>query len=118
MTILRTDSITQDFLHTIRGEIASCAQSSYPSLPIASAKNLFFLDSEGAVVEFAGKNGWTVADGRIYFPKAEEMGGAAVVAGEDGGAAVGSLQDAGDLGQQKETIRNMVGYARELEMIV
>ncbi len=105
----------QDFLHTIRREIASCAQSSYPSLPISSAKNLFFLDSEGAVVDFAQDNGWSVEDGRIYFPKVDELGGGgAAVGGEDGG--VGGV--GADVGAQKETIQNMVGYARELEMIV
>lgn len=99
----------QDFLHTIRREIASCAQSSYPSLPISSAKNLFFLDSEGAVVDFARENGWSVEDGRIYFPKVDELG-AAVAGGEHVAGA--------DVGAHKETIQNMVGYARELEMIV
>lgn len=37
--------------------------------------------------------------------------GAALAGGEEG--VVG-----GDVGAQKETIQNMVGYARELEMIV
>lgn len=105
VTPIRTLIFIQDFLHTIRREIASCAQSSYPSLPISSAKNLFFLDSEGAVVDFARENGWSVEDGRIYFPKVDEVAG---VGAEEGA----------DLGGQKETIENMVGYARKLEMIV
>ncbi|KAJ9504094.1 regulatory particle non-ATPase [Exophiala xenobiotica] len=86
-------------INTIRLEIASCAARSYPSLPIASAKNLLFLDSEGAVMDFANEQGWSLEEGRIYFP---------------------GLEDAKktEEGDQKEVINHMVGYARELEMIV
>ena len=91
----------QILIHTIRLEIASCAARSYPSLPIASAKNLLFLASEGAVVEFAQEQGWSLEDGRIYFP----------------GLADDSKK-AEELGDQRETISNMVGYTRDLEMIV
>ncbi|KAL1844088.1 hypothetical protein VTJ49DRAFT_4940 [Mycothermus thermophilus] len=52
----------------IRSEIASSSERAYPSLPLASTKSLLFLDSEGAVVEFARARGWTVRDGTIYFP--------------------------------------------------
>jgi 26S proteasome regulatory subunit N12 len=38
---------------TIRDEIASCWEKAYVSLPISNAKNLIFLDSEGAVIQFA-----------------------------------------------------------------
>ncbi|ETI29547.1 hypothetical protein G647_02000 [Cladophialophora carrionii CBS 160.54] len=86
-------------INTIRIEIASCAARSYPSLPIASAKNLLFLDSEGAVMEFASDQGWSLEDGRIHFPGLEDAKKA---------------QD----GDQKEVISHMVGYARELESIV
>jgi len=68
-------------------------------LPIASAKNLLFLDSEGAVTEFASEQGWSLEDGRIYFPGLEDAK---------------KIED----GDQKEVINHMVGYARELEMIV
>jgi hypothetical protein len=40
-------------VETIRKEIASCSEKAYASLPVPNAKNLFFLDSEGAVVDFA-----------------------------------------------------------------
>ena len=87
----------------IRSEIASCSETAYPSLPISSTKNLLFLDSEGAVVEFAKSRGWTITDGRIYFPKQGKSG-------------------ADDAGSQMElsrmTIENTLGYARELETIV
>ncbi|KAK4939551.1 regulatory particle non-ATPase [Elasticomyces elasticus] len=86
-------------IDTIRREIASCAARSYPSLPIASAKNLLFLDSEGAVMDFAHEQGWSLEDGRIQFPGLEDAKKA-------------------EEGDQKEVIHHMVGYARELEMIV
>ncbi|SLM37041.1 proteasome regulatory particle subunit [Lasallia pustulata] len=88
---------------TIRSEIASCSEKAYPSLPIANAKNLLFLDSEGSVVDFAQERGWVVQDGRIYFP----------------------LQQGQDMRTEKEilvasgqVIENTIGYARELETIV
>jgi 26S proteasome regulatory subunit N12 len=91
----------QILVNTIRLEIASCAQRSYPSLSISSAKNLLFLDSEGAVVEFAKQQGWTLEEGRIYFPGLEA-----------------EKDMSGHEGDQKEVISNMIGYARDLEMIV
>lgn len=86
-------------VHTIRGEIASCASRSYPSLSIASAKNLLFLDSEGAVAEFAQDQGWSLEDGRIYFPGLPD-------------------EKRGQEGDQKQIISHMVQYARDLESIV
>lgn len=89
----------QVLVHTIRSEIASCATRSYPSLSIASAKNLLFLDSEGAVAEFAQDQGWSLEDGRIYFPGLPD-------------------EKKGEEGDQKEVISHMVQYARDLESIV
>ncbi|KAG9771994.1 hypothetical protein KCU88_g6236, partial [Aureobasidium melanogenum] len=86
-------------INTIRLEIASCAARSYPSLPIASAKNLLFLDSEGAVMDFAREQGWSLEEGRIYFP----------------GLAEAKKAEEGD---EKEVISHTIEYARELEMIV
>ncbi|KAM0324562.1 hypothetical protein ACHAQA_007947 [Verticillium albo-atrum] len=87
----------------IRSEIASSSERAYPSLPISSTKSLLFLDSEGAVVEFAKHRGWIIRDGNIYFPDTAES------SSEEGG-------------QQKElskmVIENTLGYARELETIV
>lgn len=88
----------QILVHTIRGEIASCAARSYPSLSIASAKNLLFLDSEGAVAEFAQDQGWSLEDGRIYFP--------------------GLADEKKSQGDEKQVISHMVQYARDLESIV
>lgn len=88
----------------IRTEIATCSETAYPSLPISSTKNLLFLDSEGAVVEFALNRGWVVKDGRIFFPNQNLKSGA------------------DELGNEKEisqlAIENTLGYARELETIV
>ncbi|GAB1317221.1 regulatory particle non-ATPase [Madurella fahalii] len=86
--------------YQIRSEIASSSERAYPSLPLSSTKSLLFLESEGAVVEFARSRGWTVKDGQIYFPSAQEEEGE----------------------QEKEmskmVIENTLGYARELETIV
>lgn len=102
----------------IRSEIASSSERAYPSLPISSTKSLLFLDSEGAVIEFARSRGWTLKDGRIYFPKEAEA--AAAAGGEAGGdeddeAAAGA---GGKEEMSKLVIENALGYARELETIV
>ncbi|CAF9907292.1 MAG: regulatory particle non-ATPase [Alectoria fallacina] len=88
---------------TIRSEIASCSEKAYPSLPIANAKNLLFLESEGSVVEFAQGRGWVVKDGRIYFPLQQ---------GE------GVRNEKEILVASGQVIENTIGYARELETIV
>ena len=64
-----------------------------------------FLESEGAVVDFARSRGWTIKDGKLLFP------------------SVNAAQEAGgDAEQDKETsqaiIENTLGYARQLETIV
>ncbi|KAI2634579.1 SAC3/GANP/Nin1/mts3/eIF-3 p25 family-domain-containing protein, partial [Xylaria nigripes] len=84
----------------IRSEIASSSERAYPSLPLSSTKSLLFLDSEGAVIEFARHRGWIIRDGQIYFPTAE---------GAEGG------DDEKDISQM--IIENTLGYARELETI-
>ncbi|KAK4998806.1 regulatory particle non-ATPase [Elasticomyces elasticus] len=88
---------------TIRSEIASCAERAYPSLPIASAKNLLFLDSEGAVIQFANHRQWLPRDGRIYFPQQE---------------AEATMGEKDILVMSGQVIQNTLGYARELETIV
>ena len=87
----------------IRSEIASCSEKAYPSLPIANAKNLLFLESEGAVVDFAQDRGWVVKDGRIYFP---------IQQGDEMRSEKDILVASG------QVIENTIGYARELETIV
>jgi len=72
-------------------------------LPIANAKNLLFLDSEGAVVQFAQSRGWVAKDGRIYFPQQEEE---MMEAEKDVMSSTGAV------------IENTLGYARKLETIV
>jgi len=95
-------TIVQVLIETIRIEIASCSEKSYASIPISNAKNLFFLDSEGAVVAFARDRGWTVRDGRIYFPQEQDL--------------LASEKDI--LSTSDQVIENTLGYARELETIV
>jgi 26S proteasome regulatory subunit N12 len=93
----------QILIPTIRAEIASCSERAYPSLPISSTKSLLFLDSEGAVVQFAQSRGWAIKDGRIYFPLQQ----------------VGVLADGDDDKEHSQiAIENTLGYARELETIV
>ncbi|KAK0968113.1 regulatory particle non-ATPase [Friedmanniomyces endolithicus] len=90
-------------INTIRSEIASCSERAYPSLQISNAKNLLFLDSEGAVIQFAQARGWVAKDGRIYFPQQEaEM----LAAGKD------------VMSSSNTVIENTLGYARKLETIV
>ncbi|KAI1501522.1 SAC3/GANP/Nin1/mts3/eIF-3 p25 family-domain-containing protein [Biscogniauxia marginata] len=93
----------------IRSEIASSSERAYPSLPLSSTKSLLFLDSEGAVVDFARHRGWVIRDGHIYFP-ATISGTVAAVAEEDGVAEDKELS--------QMVIENTLGYARELETIV
>jgi 26S proteasome regulatory subunit N12 len=83
----------------IRNEIASSSERAYTSLQISSTKTLLFLDSEGAVIDFARQRGWDVRDGYIHFPAAE--------------AEAGEEKDV-----SKMVIENSLGYARELETIV
>lgn len=89
----------------IRSEIASSSEKAYPSLPISSTKSLLFLESEGAVVDFARQRGWTIRDGHIYFPD-----------------SVDAAESAESGAQEKEFsrghIENTLGYARDLETIV
>ncbi|OIW26371.1 hypothetical protein CONLIGDRAFT_470269 [Coniochaeta ligniaria NRRL 30616] len=85
----------------IRSEIASSSERAYPSLPLSSTKSLLFLDSEGAVVEFAQQRGWAVRDGQIFFPAA------GTEAGEEPEKDVSQV-----------AIENVLGYARQLETIV
>ncbi|EFE42122.1 hypothetical protein TRV_03122 [Trichophyton verrucosum HKI 0517] len=93
---------------TIRSEIADCSEKAYPSLPVSNAKNLLFLDSEGAVVEFAKERGWTLKDGRVYFPSQQdqEEQNTPQKTGKEITLTTGSV------------IENTIGYARDLETIV
>lgn len=93
---------------TIRSEIADCSEKAYPSLPISNAKNLLFLDSEGAVVEFAKERKWILKDGRVFFPVHEQ-----------GPQGQGGQRSEKDILQASGTIiENSIGYARQLETIV
>ncbi|KUI72211.1 26S proteasome regulatory subunit rpn12 [Cytospora mali] len=91
----------------IRSEIASSSERAYPSLPISSTKSLLFLDSEGAVIDFARSRGWILKDGMIYFPKETE---AELAEGEE------DIDGKDEM--SKLVIENALGYARELETIV
>lgn len=96
---------TEILIPRIRSEIASCSEVAYPSLPISSTKALLFLSDENAVVQFAASRGWEIRDGRIWFPKDRDSEGGEEKKDEEREAA-------------RDTVKNVVGYARELEMIV
>ena len=102
----------------IRSEIASCSERAYPSLPLSSTKSLLFLESEGAVVDFARSRGWAVRDGHIYFPAASSTSAAAsaAAAGACGADVLEGAEDEKDF--SRAVIENTLGYARELETIV
>jgi 26S proteasome regulatory subunit N12 len=105
----------QVLIDTIRSEIASCSEKAYPSIPLSNAKNLLFLESEGAVLSFAkARDGWAVKDGRIYFPVWSD--GDQDVEGAVNG--VHSSEKGDVLSASGTVIENVVGYARELETIV
>ncbi|OTA99958.1 hypothetical protein M426DRAFT_66813 [Hypoxylon sp. CI-4A] len=94
----------------IRSEIASSSERAYPSLPLSSTKSLLFLESEGAVIDFARHRGWLVRDGQIYFPTS-----AATVEGDE----TVIVEEEGDEKEfSRMIIENALGYARELETIV
>ncbi|CAK7208455.1 regulatory particle non-ATPase [Sporothrix bragantina] len=106
----------------VRSEIASSSERAYPSLPLSSTKSLLFLDSEGAVVEFARQRGWTIKDGQIYFPSATaaSSGVAHSSALPDGtvSAEDGLTQEPAEKEVSQMVIENVLGYARQLETIV
>ncbi|KAI0023935.1 SAC3/GANP/Nin1/mts3/eIF-3 p25 family-domain-containing protein [Xylariomycetidae sp. FL0641] len=108
----------------IRSEIASSSERAYPSLPLSSTKSLLFLDSEGAVVDFARHRGWAVRDGHIYFPAATAAAPAAAPEEQPEAGAEGAAPATLPAGHTEEpelsrmVIENTLGYARELETIV
>lgn len=104
---------------TIRNEIASCSEKAYPSIPIANAKNIFYLDSEGGVVQFAHERGWLVKDGRLYFPDQQQQQHQQQHQQHPGlETRGGGGSDRDILAASGQVIENTLGYARELETIV
>lgn len=102
--LLIMHSFMQILTSQIRSEIASSSERAYPSLPLSSTKSLLFLESEGAVIDFARERRWVIRDGHIYFPDSE-------AASEQDSAAQ-------DKDFSRTIIENTLGYARELETIV
>ncbi|CAK7273065.1 regulatory particle non-ATPase [Sporothrix epigloea] len=104
----------------VRSEIASSSERAYPSLPLSSTKSLLFLDSEGAVIDFARQRGWIIKDGQIYFPSAAaaSLGDAALSTAPTDGTEDGLTQDFAEKEVSQMVIENVLGYARQLETIV
>ncbi|EFX00791.1 proteasome regulatory particle subunit [Grosmannia clavigera kw1407] len=102
----------------IRSEIASSSERAYPSLPLSSTKSLLFLDSEGAVIQFAQQRGWTVRDGHIYFPALASTSAASGAASTSDASDDGSAPVPVEKEVSQMVIENVLGYARQLETIV
>ncbi|KAL5598543.1 uncharacterized protein BROUX77_006377 [Berkeleyomyces rouxiae] len=113
---------TEILSELIRSEIATSSESAYTSMSILSAKSLLFMESEGAVIQFARRRNWAIRDGLIVFPKLSDAADAAVAADT---AAADSDSD-GETADEvlphafvgRELIANMQGYGRGLESIV
>lgn len=101
----------------VRSEIASSSERAYPSLPLSSTKSLLFLDSEGAVIEFARLRGWTIKDGQILFPAASAPAADKIGAVSAGDGLTATAEPAEQEVSQM-VIENVLGYARQLETIV
>lgn len=111
--------MTQVLVGTIRREIADCSETAYQSLPISNAKDLLFLESEGAVVAFAQERGWSLKDGRIYFPtQADVVAPVPETTGTVEPVQGGHRPEKGIALASASVIENTIGYARELETIV
>ncbi|ODQ51462.1 hypothetical protein SAICODRAFT_95652 [Saitoella complicata NRRL Y-17804] len=103
-------------METIRNEIAECAERAYTVLPLTNAKQIFFLEDESSVVDFANEHEWDVRDSRIYFPAAGATDGDAMMIDGDAQKAGVALKSTG-LPTEK-MIAQTLEYARELEQIV
>lgn len=66
--------LAESLIYTVRSEIALCAECAYKSLPVSNARHLLFLKSDQDIVEFVNQQpGWSVKNGRIYFPQRNEQ---------------------------------------------
>ncbi|KKA27341.1 hypothetical protein TD95_002292 [Thielaviopsis punctulata] len=107
----------------IRSEIATSSETAYTSMSILSAKSLLFMDSEGAVIQFARERGWTIRDGLIVFPTPKELAAAAAAA-EKAELGEGNLERdvVEEASQQpfvgKDLLSYVHSYGRGLESIV
>lgn len=83
---------------TVRDEIASCAEASYPSLKLADAQVLMMLASRKETEEYAKQHGWAIEGDVVHFNKA---------------AAADATAE-----QHMRLINHALLYAKELERIV
>jgi len=87
-------------LDTIRDEIADCMETSYTSIAVDECKRMLYFESSSSFKRYVVKRNWNQDQSSITFlpPKSPE----------EGAAQLASVE----LAQQ------MLGYARELEMII
>jgi len=94
------NAFTPFFKSLVRSESAESSELAYEEpISIASAKALLFLESEGAVVDFARARGWLVKDGFVY-PSPPKQG------------------DDGPKADYRGVLENMLHYVLQLETIV
>ncbi|KAK3258309.1 hypothetical protein CYMTET_32642 [Cymbomonas tetramitiformis] len=85
---------------TVRDEVAASCEKAYPTLSVASAKEMMSFDSESDLMEYAEERGWVVADGCLKFL-----------------VDVNQELTSKDI-QSTHLINQMLSYAKELERIV
>ncbi len=97
-----------DLIQTIRLEIASCISRAYVGLAAKDAQSLLFMSNNSeAFRQLLQQLGWTVIDGKINFNQYDQMH--LDIPKKESGTT--DLTD-------KETIKQFLNYARELERIV
>ena len=84
-------------VNTIRDDIASCMEKSYKQMSVSAATKMMFFESEDDMKSYAADRGWDLDDGSFHFPINEQKD-------EEVPAT--------------EIAKNLLVYARELEMII
>lgn len=88
-----------DLLNSIRLNIAENLQSAYTSLPLENLKMLLFSKSNDEVEHFIEGFGWSLKNGVVYFSHRPTDADEEVT-------------------DEKQIIRNSLGYAKEMESII
>ncbi|PWN26646.1 hypothetical protein BDZ90DRAFT_221676 [Jaminaea rosea] len=92
----------EELMGTIRGEIASCEEKAYSSLPMRDAATLLFFESAGEVSKFAAERGWQInpSTQTVHFTPQQQQ------------------QQGNQLDPKRAMIASNLQFARELESIV
>ncbi|KKF93650.1 26S proteasome regulatory subunit rpn12 [Ceratocystis platani] len=113
---------TEILSELIRSEIATSSESAYTSMSILSAKSLLFMESEGAVIQFARRRNWSIRDGLIIFPTPKELAASAAGVDKDESSSDSESEVVEGVSPHafvgRELIANVQDYGRGLESIV